>query len=84
MAFTREVARTPVSIRDIGIELTDLLQADDTHDYAARFSVQVVMSDGSIQVRQGNLLPHITTAQRNGLLSFMQSLQTQVETELLP
>jgi len=89
MAFDPELPRTAVSIQDISIELVDLKNpgldpnGDPITPYGARYNVQIVMSDGSIVVRQGNLVPHITTAQRNSLIAFMQAMRTQAETQFL-
>ena len=83
MAFPRETPRTPVSIRDISIELSDLVRSGDGHECEARYAVQVAMSDGSMVVRHGDLLPHITTAQRNSLLAFIQSMRTQANAQII-
>ena len=93
MAFPRETARTAASIRDISIELADILSPGfDLNEngievprerYRATFNVQIVMSDGSVVVRRGNLVPHTTTAQRNALVAFVQSLRAQAEAQLL-
>ena len=84
MAFGREPTVTAVGIGGIVIKLSDLVDAQGEHAYLATFDVNVLRSDGIEITRSGNLLPHITTAQRNALLSFMQSLRTQAENELLP
>jgi hypothetical protein len=83
MAFQREAARTPAAIGDIEIRLfsPDPTGADSA---GATFWVQVKMSDGTTEVRSGNLSPHITTAQRNALLAFMATLRTQAAAEILP
>lgn len=85
MAFTKEVVRSPVSIGDISIDLFDPdPNAIEIEQKGATYNVQIRYSDGVIETRSGNLLPHITTAQRNGLQSFMASLRTQAATEFLP
>lgn len=83
MPLPRESARTPVAIGDISIELFNP-DPTGTGDAGATYSVQVHMSDGTTVVRSGNLVPHITVAQRNALLSFMASLRTQAAAEILP
>jgi hypothetical protein len=86
MAFGREPTVTATAIGNIVIELSDLILTDGSgdHKYLGTFNVKVQRSDGSEVARSGNLLPHLTTAQRNALLSFMQALRTQAEDELLP
>lgn len=83
MAFPKEAVRTPVSIADISIDLFDP-DPTGTEAKAASFTVQVRMSDGSTVVRTGNLLLHITTAQRNSLQNFMTNLRAQAVAESLP
>jgi len=86
MAFGREPTVTATGIGNIVIELSDLILTDGSgdHKYLGTYNVKVLRSDGSEVTRSGNLLPHLTTAQRNGLQSFMQALRTQAEEELLP
>lgn len=79
MTFQPEISPTPASIADISIQLTDRL--DGTK--AAEYSVQVQMSDGTLRVRTGDLLPHITTAQKNALIGFMATLRTQATGQML-
>lgn len=84
MPLPTEPVRTPTAIRDISIELADILNAEGGHDYSATYHVQVQMSDGSIRVITGDLIPHITTQQRTGLLNFMIALRAQAEEQVLP
>lgn len=83
MAFTKEPSRVPAAIAAISIQLYD---PDPTGSEVASssFSVQVVMSDGSLVVRTGDLAPHITVAQRNSLLTFMAAMRTKAVAEILP
>lgn len=83
MAFPQEPTRTPTSIADISIELDDIIDDEGGNNYAARYSVQVVMSDGSLRVQRGNLVPHITTNKRNALLAFMQTLRQRAIDQIL-
>jgi len=87
MAFTPIPTRTPVSIGNIIITLTDRAEIEQPSGTAAgqgaTFQVRVLMSDGSIETRQGNLAPHITIAQRNGLLGFLDDIRAQAITQLL-
>ena len=79
-AFEIEQAKVPIAIRDISIEI---LQTP-TPDYSAFYSVQVEYSDGSVKPRTGGLIPHLTTAQRNGLQALMVDLRAKAVAEILP
>jgi hypothetical protein len=83
MAFTTEVARVAEAIEDISIELFHPNPAGE-EVAGATYSVQVRMSDGSIVVRTGDLVPHITVSQRNALLDFMATLRQQAIDQFLP
>ncbi len=85
MAFTQESTKTPASIGNVVVTLKDSLDDGEGAPYqAAYYDVRIVMSDGSEVVRRGNLVPHITTAQRNALMDFMDALRVQAEGEFLP
>lgn len=83
MAFTREAARTPAAIADIEVRLfsPDPAGADVA---GATFAVQVRMSDGTLKVLNGDLLPHLTAQRKTSLNTFMADLRTQAITEILP
>jgi hypothetical protein len=83
MAFTKEAVRTANAIGDITVTL---YSADPTGTEidGASYSVQVKFDDGSVVVRSGNLVPHITQSQISGLLSFMAAMRTKAITEFLP
>lgn len=49
----------------------------------ARYWVEVVMSDGSAQILQGDLVPHLSGAQISGLIDFMADLRAKAEAEIL-
>jgi len=85
MAFDAEPTRTPTSIGNIIITLKDAVSPPSASPYqAAYFDIQIVFSDGTYITRTGDLVPHITPAQRQGLIDFMDSLRTQAESEVLP
>ena len=80
MAFTPESSKTPVSIGDISIVLTDYVGETDTVNY----EVQVLQADGSIfRVATGNLVPHLTAGQIAALQDFMADMRTLAQ-GLLP
>lgn len=83
MAFTKEGTRTPTAIAGIEVRLysPDPL---GTEIAGATFTVQVKMSDGSIKVLDGDLLPHLTAQRKTSLNTFMADLRTQAIAEILP
>lgn len=64
---------TDVGVRDISVEL---FQGNDGTQ-SARFNIQVLRSDGSIIVRSGNLIPHLTNAETTGLQTLMNRIRTK-------
>jgi hypothetical protein len=83
MAFSRERAHTPVSIADVTVNLYSPDPAEGGTS-RAEYSVQVRYSDGSINLVAGNLAPHLSNAQINGLLSFMTDMRAKAVAEILP
>lgn len=46
--------------------------------YTARYGFDQLAADGSVaQVRAGNLIPHLTVAQRNAAMAFMNDVLTK-------
>ncbi|NIQ88592.1 MAG: hypothetical protein GWN93_05750 [Deltaproteobacteria bacterium] len=81
MAFNVESTRVPTSIGDVYVTLADYAEATDT----VRGIVEVRDQNGDVmQVWTGSLVPHLTSAQISGLQSFMASLRSQAEDQLLP
>lgn len=83
MAFTKEGVRTPIAIGGIEVRLFSP-DPTGTEIAGAMFSVQVKMSDGSVKVLEGDLLPHLTAARKTSLNTFMTDLRAQAITEILP
>lgn len=83
MAFPQEPVRTPHSISDIDVTLHS---PDPTgpEQAGATFVVRVRLSDGSMREIKGNLVPHLTQQQINGLLSFMADMRIKANAEILP
>lgn len=83
MAFTQEATRTPQAIADIEVRLFDP-DPTGSGQPSAQYNVQVRLSDGSVRVRSGDLQPHLTQAQINGLLAFMAAMRVKANDEILP
>jgi hypothetical protein len=83
MAFSAEPVLTPTAIGEITVHLhsPDPTTIDESR---ARYTVQVRYSDGSTRVVSGNLVPHLSQAQINGLLGFMDSMRVQAIAQILP
>jgi len=83
MAFDVETAVVATGIGKVTVFLAD--GEDDEVPYqSANFRVEIWRSDGTKGSRAGDLVPHITPAQRTALLGFMDDLRTQAEGEFLP
>ena len=83
MAFAAEEPRTPDTIGDISITVTDFVDPEKLGDI--EYSIQILQSTGSIfRVATGNLGPHLTQGQIDALIGFMATIRTQAENELLP
>lgn len=74
--FSPVTVVTDVGVRDI--EMIVFRGNDGTQ--GARYNIQVIRSDGSIVVRSGNLVPHLTTAEVNGLITLMNRIRTKAQT----
>jgi hypothetical protein len=83
MAFIQEPVRTATAIGDLFVTLYD---ADPTSGEVdgASYRVLVKFNDGSIVVRTGDLVPHLTQAQISSLLGFMAVLRQKAIDEFLP
>ena len=85
MPLPQAETRIPEAIEDISIVLTDYVATlDEVAHQTAHYNVQVKYSDGSIKVMLGNLVPHLTQAQIDGLMGFMDELRTKAESEIIP
>lgn len=83
MAFEREPIRTPVDIGDMQVQL-NTANAAEARSPAATFELQIMFDDSSIRVASGDLIPHLTPAQRNSLLSIMADLRVLARSQILP
>ena len=85
MAFEPAEARTPIAIKDLSVILTDYVaEGEEPARKEGRYEVQVQYSTGEIVTRSGDLLPHITQAQKNALVAFLDALRVQAEEQILP
>ena len=81
MSFEPEQPEIPASIGDIVIILAG--HPDKTKD-KANYKIQVLQEDGvTLDVKRGNLAPHLTPAQITALKTFMSDIRTLAQ-GLLP
>lgn len=81
----RPIAPTPVRIGDIEIPLFDPApENEEGTPQGATYRVQVELSDGSIEIRQGNLIPHLTNAEVTGLQNLLARLRGKANTAWIP
>lgn len=71
---------SPPTVTDVGIrDIEVVLFRGNDASQSARYSIQVLRSDGSIDVRTGNLVPHLTNAEVNGLIALMNRVRTKAQ-----
>ena len=84
MAFDIAQPKTPESIGRLIINLIDDVDDQENPIQTARYRLEVIYSDGSVDRREGDLVPHLDTTQRQGLLALMDDVRAMAETEILP
>jgi len=83
MAFDRQQSNIPTSIGEIRIMIAD--STGVASDMRAGFFVRVLNQNGDLYREiEGDLVPHLTTAQINGLIQFMHDLRILAISEILP
>ncbi len=87
MAWTPPVAQTPTSIPRLTVVLSDRLAIEEEPaSQTANYSFVLLDQDGkriAFGKDAGDLVLHITTAQRTALMDLMTALRTQAETQIL-
>ncbi len=80
MSFTPEQPKTPSSIGDISVVITDIEGGSGSVNY----EVQILQADGSIfKLVSGNLVPHLSAGQIAIIQTFMADIRTKAQA-LLP
>ena len=88
MAFEPATDPMPTEIGSFIVHLKDMVdgggaEGEDPYQ-AATFDLQILDQHGQvIQTYSGDLVPHITVAQRNSLIGFMDDLRLQANQEIL-
>lgn len=91
-AFERQAAVMPVGIETLQVTMVDIPAQGDPSDKVtgfiparkeAQYRIDVVMSDGSAKVMEGDLVPHLSAAQISGLMDLMADMRSKAETEIL-
>jgi hypothetical protein len=84
MPLPQAETRTPDTIEDFSITLTDYIATDEPAHQSADYSVQVKYDNGDIKVMTGDLVPHLSSGQITALMGFMDDMRTKAEEEILP
>jgi len=89
MAFTREVNVTKVGIGDFGIVLFVPQVIDAEHPQSGHLSVQIILSNGSIETKDIDLLARLQDdpvgqAHLANLIALRDYIKARLENELLP
>lgn len=83
MAFEPIDPITAIKIIDISTQNFDPdPDSEETQDI--QYSVQVLMSDGSIKVKTGNLVPELTAIQITTQQTFMAELRALATAQFIP
>ena len=88
MTFPLEqsIIQTPTEVPtvDISLWVTNHIK-DDREPKGAEYTILVLDQDGDVmKTLRGDLLPHLTTVQKNWLLQFMDDIKVQAEAQILP
>jgi hypothetical protein len=82
MAFNKPNQPIPVSVGRISIEIDD--EAGVAADVQIRARIIVKDANGhNASGWTGNLTPHLTTAQKNGIVSLLAAMRTKAQGELI-
>lgn len=71
MAFEKIQTVTHENVGDIKITLRNA--------NSASYSIKIIMSDGSIQTVNGDLVPHLDVSQRTGLIALMDDVRIKAQ-----
>jgi len=75
-------------IGTVRIELVRTVNSQELLDGKLQMVTYMVLVedqfDNHMDLRSGDLIPHLTTGQKNQLIAFMDSMWVKAETEILP
>jgi len=78
MAFEAEQPKAADSVGDIAVIITDY--SDSEIAGSATYEVQILQADGSMfRLATGDLSPHLSAAQINGLKALMADIRTKAQ-----
>lgn len=78
--FNQAVARTPVSISPLELTLRVEPTGEGGNKYEAYYRFVLLDANGEeVEVRAGQLVDHITIAQRDAIMSFLDSMLTKAQ-----
>jgi len=75
--------RVPTSVETLEIILT--VTSGSPNDYAGRYTFDILDATGTpVDVRNGNLTPHLTAAQVTAIKSFLDALLIKAQGSIAP
>lgn len=77
-SFDAADTRVPTTVPSVSITLDVYAGNPNTYAASYRFVVRDAFGE-DLEIRQGNLIPHMTTAQRNAAGSFLDSMLTKAQ-----
>lgn len=80
--FNREESIYATEIREIQIILND--PNGDNSARSGRIRINIEMSNSQIVRREYDLIDHISQGTINAIISFLDTMRTQAETQILP
>jgi len=81
--WNKEAVRTPTTIGSMEIVLKD--KDGQAANHSAQYNIDVYDQNGNFMKRmEGNLRPHLTSAQLTTIVSFLAAMRTKAEEEILP
>lgn len=88
MPFPKEPVRAPGQIGRVTVTLTDIPTPASSPllpaGQSAAFELDILDPSGAfIRTVSGDLGPHITAAQRNSLVTFLNNLRAQAQTQIV-
>ena len=82
-SWGKEVVRTPTTIGLLEIVFKD--RDGQAANHSAVYNIDVYDQNGKFMKRMdGNLTPHLSSAQLTTIVSFLASMRTKAEGEILP
>lgn len=84
MAFETGENKIATTIGPVVLTIEDGINREGVPFQAARFGIKVYDQNGEhMETKSGNLIPHLTTPQKNGALQLLTDIRTKAEAEII-